>query len=151
MNRDRDDQYFVEELSEFETVRQADQLVEYYASTRNQFQPVCADDFSDVLNNEARQNTADILTTPEKIEELILSMNKKSACIKGDIPFKIIHFFSGKISKPLCNIFNTIFIDGKYPEMWKMEFITPVPKCYPPTKISEFRPISSLFKLGKNL
>ena len=67
----------------------------------------------------------------------------------GDIPFKIIHFFSGQISKPLCNIFNTIFIDGKYPEMWKMEYITPVQKCYPPTQISEFRPISSLLSWAK--
>ena len=149
ISRDGDNSYFIEELSELEPSQQADQMADYYASTRNQFQPVCEDEFSEVLNNEVRHNVADILTTPEIVEELICSMNKKSACVKGDVPFKIINYFSSQLSKPLCNIFNTIFIEGKYPEFWKIEYITLVPKCHPPTKKSEFRPISSLLSWAK--
>ena len=132
MNRDGDDQFYIEELSELSAQAQADTLAGFYASTRNQFEPVKDDDFSYILQSEVRQNVADILTTPEQVENIILSMNKKAACINGDIPLKIISFFGSHIYKPLCHIFNSIFISGKYPEIWKTEFITPVAKIYPP-------------------
>ena len=35
-----------------------------------------------------------------------------------------------------------MFIDGKCPEIWKTEYITPVPKLSKISKMSEFRPIS---------
>ena len=76
-------------------------------------------------------------------------MIKKAACIPGDIPFKIISYFSNEISKPLCNIINSIFIDSTYPEIWKTEFITPAAKVYPPTSMSEYRPISGMLSFAK--
>ena len=92
INRDGDDQYYIEELSELSAQAQANTLASFYASTRNQFQAVKEDKFSDILSSEVRQNVADILTTPQQIEDIILSMNKKAACINGDIPLEIIHF-----------------------------------------------------------
>ena len=55
LTRDFDEQYFIEELSELDAQKQADTFVEYYAKTRNQFEPVKEDDFSDVLHSEARK------------------------------------------------------------------------------------------------
>lgn len=149
VNRDGDRQHYIEELSELNTQEQADTFVKFYATTRNQFEPVHEDDFLDVLQNDARQNVAELLTTPDQIEKIILGMNRKSACIDGDIPFKVIHFFSEQLSKPLCIIYNSMFIDAKYPKMWKTEYITPVEKCFPASKIQHFRPISGLLSFAK--
>ena len=90
-----------------------------------------------------------MLATPAKVRNIIDAMNKKSSCIKGDIPFRIISYFSEDISKPLCNILNSIFIDAQYPEIWKTEFITPVEKHYPVNNLKDYRPISSLLSCAK--
>ena len=42
-----------------------------------------------------------------------------------------------------------MLISGVYPDMWKRELITPVPKCYPPPTISKLRPISGLYNFAK--
>ena len=41
------------------------------------------------------------------------------------------------------------FTQGIYPNLWKLEFVTPVPKVYPPETLSDLRKISGLFNLSK--
>ena len=53
----------IEEISEYDPQGQADELVKYYASTRNLFEPVKEADFSHILTDEVRQNVADVLTS----------------------------------------------------------------------------------------
>ena len=57
-------------LCYFETNKQADKFVD---SSRNQFEPLKDDNFSSVLNKEARQNVKDFLITPDQIEDIIPS------------------------------------------------------------------------------
>ena len=128
---------------------QSNKFVNFYAETRNQYEPLNSDDFSDFLQNEAQQDVHSVLTTPSQVADVISSLNKRSACIQSDIPMKIFSFFGDEISKPLCNILNSIFLNGRYPEMWKTEYITPVPKQFPAEKISDFRPISVLLNGAK--
>ena len=149
INRVSDDDYFIEEFCDLNLQTQADQLVNFYASTRNQFQSISEDDFQSVFDNDLRQDKTDILTTPEQVENIILSMNKKSSCIVGDIPFKILHYFSSHISKPLSIFFNTMFEQNRYPELWKTEYITPVAKCFPVMCKKNLRPISGPLSFAK--
>ena len=50
---------------------------------------------------------------------------------------------------PLHDIFNCILSTGKYPDLWKMSQIVPIPKVSQPSVCKDFRPISLLFHLGK--
>ena len=61
----------------------------------------------------------------------IKSMNKKAAGVPGDIPMKLISEFSYEFSRPLSHLINSCFSQGIYPELWKMEYVTPVPNVYP--------------------
>ena len=36
-----------------------------------------------------------------------------------------------------------------HPDIWKLEYVTPVPKVYPPEKLSDLRRISGLLNLSK--
>ena len=63
-----DDVYFIEEFCDLNLQTQADQLVNFYASTRNQFQSISEDDFQSVFDNDLRQDKTDILTPPEQVE-----------------------------------------------------------------------------------
>ena len=53
------------------------------------------------------------------------------------------------ICEPYSDILNTIVNRGEYPYLWKMEIQTPVPKVYPPSKVSQLRNISGLLNLDK--
>ena len=123
-------------------------FVQFFAKTRSQFKAVQKDE--SILKAMRSKTCLDILTTPGQVEMIIRSMNTKSACVPGDIPFKVMHYFARDLSVPLSNIFNTMFTEGGYPEMWKTEFITPIPKNYNSvSKMSEFRPISALYNCAK--
>ena len=45
------------------------------------------------------------------------------------------------LSEPLTDIINTGLIRGEYPDIYKYEICTPVPKKFPPEKVLEMRNI----------
>ena len=123
---------FVEEICDLSNQDQAKKIAEFYASTRNLFDPVNRNDFSDYLSDLNYESLSENLFTQQQIEEIINKLNSKSATVLGDLPMKIINLFSREISGPLCNVINTMLLTWVYPDMWKRVLITPVPKCYPP-------------------
>ena len=149
IGNNHEDDFDLEDLAELSTQQQADRFVTMYATTRNRFESVSENNFPDFNFDQARQNYDEILTTPAKIKNTISVMNKRAACIEGDVPFKIFSLFSDQLSKPICNIINSVFIDSVYPEMWKVEYITPIPKIYPPENLKSFRPLSGLLNCAK--
>ena len=62
---------------------------------------------------------------------------------------KIIKEFSAELSTPLAYIFNHSMQNGQYPDLWKIQIVTPAPKCYPAEKIKQLRPISGLKNFAK--
>ena len=42
-----------------------------------------------------------------------------------------------------------MFTQGIYPDIWKLEYVTPVPKVHPPENLSDLRRISGLLSLSK--
>ena len=76
-------------------------------------------------------------------------MSKKSAGVPGDIPMRLISDFSFELSRPIAHIVNYCFTQGIYPDIWKLEYVTPVPKVHPPENLSDLRRISGLLSLSK--
>ena len=44
---------------------------------------------------------------------------------------------------------STCFSTGTYPDLWKVEYVTPVPKVFPPEKLKDLRKISGLLNFSK--
>ena len=76
-------------------------------------------------------------------------MSTRKACVKGDIPMKIIKEFAVELAEPLAHILSFGIAEGQYPDLYKFETITPVPKIYPPERISQLRKISGLKNFAK--
>ena len=57
-------------------------------------------------------------------------MSYKKSTVKDDIPMKLIKEFSVELSEPLENIFNHGLVHGQYPDIWKVQQITPVPEKF---------------------
>ena len=81
--------------------------------------------------------------------KVIKTMNKRAAAVPGDLPMKIISEFSSELSRPLAHVINSCLTQGKYPSIWKMEYVTPVPKVLPPEKLKDLRKISGLLNFSK--
>ena len=58
-------------------------------------------------------------------------------------------YFSTKISKPLTQIINNCIQQGVWPEIFKSEIVTPVPKVPVPKNRDDLRNISGLMNLNK--
>ena len=89
------------------------------------------------------------LFEPHQVHERINKMKKKKSTIVGDIPWKLIHEFSVELAEPLCHIFNSCSLEGIWPNIWKHEIVTPVPKTYPPQTTEDLRKISGTKNLSK--
>ena len=76
-------------------------------------------------------------------------MNKKAATVEGDVPIKLISEFSVELAFPLSHIINSCLEAGIYPQLWKLEHVTPVPKIFPPEQLKDLRKISGLINFSK--
>ena len=140
---------YVESLANLPNQQQAENLVDYYSSTRNKFEPIIKEQYSDYFSEQNLSTCSENFINPEDIIQVFSKINKKSATVKNDIPMKLLCQFSSEISIPLCHIINFMFEKGDYPNLWKNEFITPIPKVFPSKSESDLRPISGVLNFAK--
>ena len=86
---------------------------------------------------------------PLKVHQIIQKMNKSAATAPNDLPIKLVAEFSVELAFPLAHIINFCLQNGVYPNLWKMESVTPVPKTFPTEKIKDLRKISGLLNFSK--
>ena len=56
---------------------------------------------------------------------------------------------AGPFAKPLADIINSAIKTGIWPQQWKTELVTPVPKVFPPKLLKNLRSISGLMAFNK--
>ena len=78
-----------------------------------------------------------------------MRLTPKKSVPKGDIPPKLIKYFSEEFSTPLMEIINSSIKKGIWPKMWKKEHVTPVPKKFPNKLVKNLRSISGLMTFKK--
>ena len=69
--------------------------------------------------------------------------------LKEDVPAKILKSFAQNLAEPVTEIINASIVQGVWPDMFKLEIVTPVPKAQPVKKIDDLRNISGLLNLNK--
>ena len=136
----------VQELMNLPSSAQAEIIADHFAEISAQYQPL---DASDITIPEQDFSKPLPLFEPFQIHTKISKMKKKSATIEGDIPWKILREFSAELANPLSNIFNSCTLEGSWPEEWKYEYVTPVPKVHPPQTTDDLRKISLTKNLSK--
>ena len=65
---------------------------------------------------------------PEEVYENIKSLGKTKSTLPIDLPDKLRVECALDLAEPMCNIINTCLKDGRFPSLWKREWVTPVPK-----------------------
>ena len=129
----------VEELEGLSSLEQAETIADQFGKISNMYEPV---NQKDIDMSKCQNLKPPPLIEPLDVYNKIRKMKKKSSTLKSDVPWKIIVEFSVELSFPLSNIYSTGVESGEWPDIWKFEFVTPVPKVFPPTKIEELRKMS---------
>ena len=94
---------------------------------------------------------SDIQIDPEKIVEIILSLNAKKAHGCDGISMAMLKLCPEEISVPLSIIFQRCVNSGKFPDSWKLANVQPIHKKNNRQIKSNYRPISLLPLCGKIL
>ena len=135
----------IDQLNGYSDKDQSNIIADHYAKISNQYDPVSEDDFPEFKNKQFCPPVIE----PYQVYKAILSMNKKAAAAPGDIPMRLIYEFSVELATPLAHVYNECLIQGQYPDMYKSESVTPVPKFYPPEQLRDLRKISGLLNCAK--
>ena len=74
-------------------------------------------------------------STPPIISELecyqsIVHAKKPQSGVPGDLPSTVIKEFSVELAEPLQGVLNNIVKSAKWPDMWKIEYVTPIRKYH---------------------
>ena len=138
-------EFSVEDINHLSSEEQAEKIADAMSKVRNEYEPLQTNDIKVPFFGENKIPMISV-TSVEKVLET-LNINKSTP--KGDIPTKIIKQFSKYLSAPLALIVNSSIREGTWPDIFKEEIVTPVPKVYPPKSIEDLREISGLLTFDK--
>ena len=144
--RESESEINVAELDGIYDKLQAEIIADHYAQISNQYEPIKSEDFQEYLD---QKQISPVIIEPEKIVKIISKMNHKAATLDGDLPIKLIKEFKEELSLPLSHLINSCMSTGIYPNLWKVETVTPVPKVFPPEQLKDLRKISGLLNFSK--
>ena len=141
----KDQQVNIDEISNFTDQEQAEKIADHFASIPNEYQELKNENitFPQFSPDEIPQ------FEPAQVWKLLAQLKTNKATPPGDFPAKLSKMFAAYLAEPLCHIINTSIRRGEYPDLWKFEVSTPVPKKYPPKNISDMRNISGLLTYDK--
>ena len=135
----------VEEISHLSDQEQAEMIADNLSAISNSYKGV---EMTDILIPPFSSKDIPHISTL-KVKEYMSKIKVKKSTPPGDIPAKIIKEFSDYLCIPLKDIINSSLKQGIWPNCYKKETITPIPKEYPVLNIDMLRPISSLFTFNK--
>ena len=135
----------VDEINHLSDQEQAELIADQFSAIPNQYQSLSADDVKVPCFSKSDVPQFN----PAQVWLKLAQMKTNKSTVAGDFPAKLSKRFAAYIAEPLTDIINTSIRDGQYPEIYKKEVCTPVPKSYPPEKISNLRNISGLLVFDK--
>ena len=128
----------------------ANKIVQHFSKISKEFPPLSAQSLPQRVLTKLKNPDCDSnipLLDEHHVYSKIKKANKPKSGVPGDLPKKIIDEFGPELSTPILAIFNQIIQssrDGpvKWPEAWKLEYGTPLPKNQNPQTEDDLRIIS---------
>ena len=119
------EQVIVEEISNLSNLEQAEIIADNFSKISNQYDPIDPDKIARHTSSSKGNNKATPIFEPHEVYEYLKRIKTNTATIKGDIPAKIVKEFAPELSEPLANILNCMVERGEFPNLWKLEMVTP--------------------------
>ena len=135
----------VDEVSHLSDQEQCERIADEFSEVPNLFSPLHTEDIA-----VPYFSASDIPQFKEsQVWKKLAEMKTNKSNIDGDVPAKVFKIFAAYVAQPLTDILNCCIKTGKYPDIWKEEIATPIPKVHPTLKLSDLRNISGLLNCDK--
>ena len=135
----------IESINHLSSQQQCELIACEFSKIPNTYSPLHTQDI-DIPN--ISENKIPIFTAAHVWKKLAKMKTKRSSQ-KEDVPSKLFKIFAAYLAEPLADIFNCCLVTGHYPELWKHEIVTPIPKTFPTLNITDLRNISGLKNCDK--
>ena len=134
-----------EEISHLPDDEQVEAIAERFAAIQNEYDEIAAEkiDVPPFTKEQIPQ------FRPSQVWFALSRIATDKSTVSGDIPAKLVRRFAAYLAEPLTDVYNTALLKGEYPQIYKIESCTPVPKTYPTEKLSQLRNISGLLNFDK--
>ena len=144
-NNQSEEHIEVEDIKNLSDEEQCEEIASKFAEVSNLYEPLQRQniDFPSFSNEDIP------LFNEENVSEAIRSLNGAKSTRKNDIPVKVLKRIAPGIIKPLTLIINNCLQQGVWPDIFKLEMVTPIPKVPVPKDIDDLRSISGLMNLNK--
>ena len=141
----KEQEIVVEEINHLSKEVQAEMIADSFASISQEYNELETKDIKFPPFNKEDIPYISVKT----VEKCLNGIQTNKATNKNDIPSIIFKKFSKFICEPTANLINACIQQGQWPDIFKCEVVTPVPKVFPPTQINDLRNISGLLTLNK--
>ena len=139
-DRQKREDLIISDICHLTDQQQCEIIADTFASVQNEYQPLNKQDIK-----IPPFQTSDIpQIIPSQVWLKLTRIKTNKSTIPGDLPAKVIKQFAAYLAEPLTDIINCSIRRGEYPSLYKFEYVTPVPKVYPCSSVSQLRNISCL-------
>ena len=135
----------VESIKELPADEQAEKIADNFASISQEYDELKTEDI--IIPNYSSDEIPQF--NEKEVKEALEKLDANKSDVKGDLPAKVLKACAEKLAMPIADLVNTCIRQGKWPDIFKIEVVTPVPKVYPPQTIDQLRNISGLLNLDK--
>ena len=119
-----------------------------------------ADKFAQVSQEYEKLETEDIKIpyfseneipqfSEDEVKTILSQLDANKSIVNGDFPAKFLKTFAGFLAVPMRDLINSSIKQGRWPDICKLEIVTPVPKEQPVKNLDMLRNISGLINLDK--
>ena len=136
---------FVEDINHLTKERQAELIADSFAKISQDYEKLKK---TDIKIPFFRLEDIPVISV-KSVEKYSTELKLNKATTKEDIPTKILKTFASHLSQPTTILINTCIRNGVWPDIFKHEIVTPVPKVFPPKSVDDLRNISGLITLNK--
>ena len=121
----------------------ANEVADYFNEISREFEPLSTHQIPVTYHRDLP------VLGEDEVEKMIKEAKKPKSMVRGDIFPSLFNAAARQLRKPVTSIFNTIIRDLVWPEAWKREFVTVIPKKTMPQSLSDLRNISCTPLLSK--
>ena len=145
IDQHKSEEIVVEDIKDLPNKAQAELIANKFAAVSQEYDRLNSEDIN--VPNFSESEIPEI--SVEVVSATLAQMDTNKSNVKGDIPARILKQFAKEISIPVTHVINTSIRQGCWPDIFKLEIVTPVPKVFPPKTVEELRNISGLLNLNK--
>ena len=135
----------VESIKDLPVLEQAEQIADKFAQVSQEYEKLKTEDIKIPIFSEKEIPQF----TEDEVRIILSQMDTNKSTVNGDIPAAILKTFAGFFAAPLTDLFNSSIRQGRWPDICKLEIVTPVPKELPVKNLDMLRNISGLINLDK--